>query len=85
MATFDDRWFEIWYSEGHTEFQWIPNYLLIVTTDEKEKGQIIVIDPQRGHAICFRGKDYEEVCAWLWADEFHLTEGRIFPDDGWGD
>ena len=44
MAIYDDKWFEIWYSEG---VEVIPNYLLIVTTDEKDRGKIIVIDPQK--------------------------------------
>lgn len=82
MATYDDQWFEFWYTEGGTP-PWIPSYVLIVTTDEKERGKIIVIDPQKGNEICFRGKDYDEACAWLWDDDFHLAEGRVFPDDGY--
>ena len=80
MATYDDRWFEIWYSAG---VEVIPSYLLIVTTDEKDRGKIIVIDPQKGNEVCFRGKDYDEVCTWLWDDEYAQVEGRMFPDDGW--
>jgi hypothetical protein len=54
-----------------------------VTPDEKDRGKIIVIDPLKGNEICFRGKDYDEVCNWLWANEFHLVEGRVFPNDGY--
>jgi len=80
MSIYDDKWFEIWYSEG---VEVIPHYLLIVTTDEKDRGKIIVIDPQKNNEICFRGKDYDEVCNWLWEDDFHLVEGRVFPDDSY--
>ncbi len=80
MAISDDKWFEIWYSEG---VEVIPYYLLIVTTDEKDRGKIIVIDPLKSNQVVYRGKDYEEVCHWLSEDEYEQVEGRMFPDDGW--
>ncbi len=80
MAIYDDKWFEIWYSEGK---EVIPYYLLMVTPNSNKLGEIIVIDPLKNNAVDFQGKNYEKVCSWLWDDEFHLVEGRVFPDDGW--
>lgn len=80
MATYDDRWFEIWYSEGE-EYQ--PDYLLLVMPNLKDKSGIIILDTQKNNEIIYRSKDYEKICDWLWADEFHLVKGRTFPDDGW--
>jgi len=80
MAIYDDKWFEIWYSEmGYVT----PNHFMIITPDEKNKGEIVVIDPFENNRIVFRGKNYEEVCSWLREDEYELSEGRNFPDDGW--
>ncbi|MDQ4121659.1 MAG: hypothetical protein M3209_09465 [Acidobacteriota bacterium] len=78
MAQSNDKWFEIWFHDGS---EVIPCYLLIVSPDEK--GNVVVIDPLKNNEIAFRGKDYEEVCSWLWEDEFDLAEGRVFPDDGY--
>ena len=80
MATYDDKWFEVWYSEG-TDI--LPTYLLIVATDSNKSEEILVIDPLKSNEIVFRSKKYEDVCSHLWEDEFHLIEGRIFPDGGW--
>ena len=80
MTIYDDKWFEIWYSEGS---EVLPTYLLIVTTNSNKSGEILVIDPSKNNAVVFRGKNYEDVCSWLWEDDFHLVEGRVFPDDGW--
>ncbi|MBA3246783.1 MAG: hypothetical protein H0T63_01715 [Pyrinomonadaceae bacterium] len=79
MATYEDQWFEVWFTEG-TDI--IPGYLLIVTPDESRTG-CIVIDPQQNQNIIFRGRDYEETKNWLLEDEYSLVRGREFPDDGW--
>lgn len=80
MAIHDDKWFEFWYSNAG---EIIPNYFLLVTPDVENTGKITVIDPLKNNQIVFSGINYEEVSAWLWDDEFHLVEGRTFPDDGW--
>ena len=80
MATYDDEWFEIWFSEG---LEVIPRYLLIVACDTKNSGDFLIIDPFKNNEVIFRDKDYEKICSWLWEDEYSLVEGRIFPDDGW--
>ena len=79
MAIYDDKWFEVWYSEGKDV---IPNYLLIVTFDKRSE-EVIVLDPSNSNKSAFRAKNYEDVRSWLSADEFELVEGRVFPDDGY--
>ena len=79
MATYDDHWFEIWYTDGEL----IPVYLLIVTSERKSSGEIKVVDPFKNNQVVYVGKNYEDICTWLWDDDYHLAEGRIFPDDGW--
>jgi hypothetical protein len=78
MAIYDDGWFEVWYSDGQ---EIVPYHLLVVTVNLKSK-EIIVIDPLKDNMVVFRAAKYEEVCSWLWADEYDLIEGRVFPDDG---
>lgn len=81
MATYDDRWFEIWYSSGGGEIY--PAYVLFVTTDPHNRSQILVIDPFEKNEVVFRAHDYEAATEWLYEDEYNLAEGRHFPDDGW--
>lgn len=80
MAIYDDKWFEIWYSDG---VETIPTHILLVVSDKRHLGKIRVVDPFKDNKIVFEGKNYEEVCSWLWEDEYHLMNGREFPDDGW--
>lgn len=82
MAIYDDEWFEVWYSDGTYI---APSYVLIVATNLKDKQEILVIDPIEKNQVVFRSKSYEEVANWLWEDEFRLVEGRMFPDDGYGE
>lgn len=79
MATYDDEWFEIW----HTGEEVPPVYILIVTSDRKNIGRLRVVDPSKDHRVVYEADTYNEVCSWLWADEYDLVEGRVFPDDGW--
>ncbi|MBK7706059.1 MAG: hypothetical protein IPJ30_09830 [Acidobacteria bacterium] len=78
--TQDDKWFEVWYSDGE---EVLPTYILIVAASVNEWQGIRVVDPLKRNEVVFVGSTYDEVCTFLWDDEFHLIEGRIFPDDGW--
>lgn len=78
--TQDDKWFEVWYSDGE---EVLPTYILIVAASINEWQGIRVVDPLKRNEVVFVGSTYDEVCAFLWDDEFSLVEGRIFPDDGW--
>jgi hypothetical protein len=80
MAIYDDKWFEFWYSDGEDV---VPYHFLIVVSNTKNAGEIIVLDPFKNNEVVFRGKNYKEICAWLTEDEYQLIEGRTFPDDGW--
>ena len=80
MATYEDKWFEIWYSDGEDV---VPTYLLIVTPNPHANGQILVLDPQLNNKIVFEAKDYEDAFYWLREDEYTVVDGRQFPDDGW--
>lgn len=80
MSISDDKWFEIWFSDG---VDVIPACLYISTPDPKRIGYVLVIDPQKNNEVVFEGKNYEEAENWLLADEFRLVRGREFPDDGW--
>jgi len=79
MSTFEDRWFEVWFSPGE---DLRPTWLLIVTPDRATPGHVVVYDPQENFRIIHRG-DYENILQWLGEDEYSLVEGRMFPDDGW--
>jgi hypothetical protein len=78
MSTFEDRWFEVWFSPGE---DLRPTWLLILTPDQAIPGHFLVYDPQENFRIVHSG-DYEDVLQWLAEDEFSLVEGRMFPDDG---
>lgn len=80
MSVFDDKWFEIWFSEG---VDVIPACLYIVTPEPNRNGPVIVMDPFKNKEAVFEGNNYEEAENWLRADEFKLVRGREFPDDGW--
>ena len=79
MAIYDDEWFEVW----HTGEEVLPVYILLVVSDKRNIGKIRIIDPFKNNEVVYEGKSYEEVCSWLWEDEYHLVNGREFPDDGW--
>jgi hypothetical protein len=80
MSISEDKWFEVWFVDG-TDVA--PTYLLIVSTDEREPGNVVVRDPQEGHRIVHQGENYHDTLHWLTEDEFDQVEGRMFPDDGW--
>jgi hypothetical protein len=80
MATYDDKWFEVWCADG---VEYIPSHLVIVTPKLENRSRIIVIDHYLSNKIIYEGKDYEEVSNWLLEDEYYLVSGRTFPDDGW--
>ena len=80
MAIYDDKWFEVWYSDG---VDVTPTYLLIVTSNPDKSGHIVIVDPLEKNKIVFEAADYETATDWLLEDEYHLTDGRQFPDDGW--
>lgn len=80
MSISDDKWFEIWFSDG---IDVIPACFYIVTPDPKKNGHIVVLDPLKNNEAVFEGQNYEATCLWLGEDEFQLVNGREFPDDGW--
>ena len=73
----NNKWFEIWYSDG---FDVIPTYLLLVVSDGKTD-QIMIVDPIKNNEVKFSHDNYDEICAWLWEDEYQLVTGREVPDD----
>lgn len=75
--TQDDKWFEVWYSDG---VEVLPGYILLVAESVSEWQGIRVLDPLKQNEIVFVGSTYEEVCAFLWEDEFYQVDGRIFPE-----
>ncbi len=81
MATYEDKWFEIWYSEGGGEIA--PVHLLVVTPDPQKPSQILILDPFEKNKVVFHAKDYDAATDWLGEDEYTLAEGRQFPADGW--
>ena len=82
MATYEDKWFEIWFTEGQDI---VPTYLLLVMPDPKDPHQVLILDPFVKYQTVYRAQTYEEAQTWLLEDEYSLVDGRIFPDDGWPD
>jgi len=80
MSTSEDRWFEVWFSEG-VDIR--PYYLLVVVPDTARPGYFVVSDPQQNNRIVYEARDYETVRLWLNEDDYNVVEGRMFPDDGW--
>lgn len=81
MSTSEDRWFEVWFSEGGGHLR--PQWLYVVTPDTTSSGSVLVYDPQENYRVVYSGQNYEDTCQELREDEFSLVEGRMFPDDGW--
>jgi hypothetical protein len=79
MATSEDKWFEIWFSEGEDV---IPTHLVLVMPDPMQPEQVLVLDPFEGYKTVYRGRNYEDVHDWLREDEYSLVRGRVLPDDG---
>ena len=79
MAIYEDEWFEIWYTGENR----LPVYILYVVSDKKNIGKLRVVDPAKDNQVVYEASTYEDVCSWLWEDEYHLAEGRQFPEDGW--
>lgn len=80
MSTSEERWFEVWYSQGEDV---LPTWLLIVTADPSNPGLVLVYDPLEGYRIVHQGDNYQNTCLWLGEDEYELVDGRVFPDDDW--
>jgi hypothetical protein len=80
MSTSEDKWFEVWFTEGHDV---IPTYLLIVTPDPKQLDLVLVLDPYEKNGVVHQGQNYDDTRLWLSEDEYYLVDGRVFPDDGW--
>lgn len=80
MGVSQDKWFEVWFSEG---VDVAPSWLLIVTPDKNDSSSVVVLDPLENHKIIYQGHSYEDTKSWLLEDEFSLVKGREFPDDGW--
>jgi hypothetical protein len=78
MATHDDKWFEIWYSQGDVV---TPTYLLIVTPNPTNTDKILILDPFMNNQIVFDPIDYEAACQWLRENEYHPVKGREVRDD----
>lgn len=79
MSTSEDRWFEVWFTDGSDT---APTYLLVVVSDEQQKGIVVVLDPIKKNEKVYEGT-YEDTKLWLLEDEYELVAGRMFPDDGW--
>lgn len=80
MAIYDDKWFEVWYTDG-TDVA--PTYLYIAMPDPNEPSRILILDPFEKNKIVYKALDYEDARNWLCEDEFSLVDGGQFPDDGW--
>ena len=80
MAIYDDKWFEVWYSDG-TDVA--PTYLYIAMPDPTERGRVLILDPIEKNKVVYKALDYEDAMQWLREDDFSLVDGRQFPDDGW--
>ncbi len=80
MSTSEDRWFEVWYSQGE---DLLPTSLLVVVPDKTDGERILVCDPHNGNKVVYSANSYEGATEWLVEDEYSLVDGRIFPDDGW--
>jgi hypothetical protein len=75
MAIYDDKWFEVRYSDG---VDVAPTYLLIVTPNPKDTGRILIMDPFMRNEIVFEATDYEAAHSWLCEDEYSLANGGSF-------
>jgi hypothetical protein len=82
MATYEDRWFEVWWLQG---VDITPSHLVIVTPDPKDRSRVLVLDPFSGDSVLYECKDYEDAHTWLRQDDYSMVGGREFPDDGWGE
>jgi hypothetical protein len=80
MSTSENRWFEVWYSQGENL---IPTWILIVVPDESRPGRILIHDPISNNKLLHSADSYDAATDWLIADEYELVHGRQFPDDGW--
>lgn len=80
MSISEDRWFEVWYSQGEDV---LPTWLLIVTPDPANSALVLVRDPLEGNRIVHQGDNYQDTCLWLGEDEYELVDGRVFLQDGW--
>lgn len=80
MATYEDKWFEIWYVDG---VDIVPHHLLIVTSNPENRSRVLIIDPYDNGKVVYEAKNYDDATDWLGEDEYSLVNGRIFPDDGW--
>jgi len=78
MIVAADRWFEVWFSEGDNG---MPSWLLLVTPDSKNPGQVMVIDPQENYKVVYQDHNYEDTRLWLLEDEFSRVEGRMIVDE----
>jgi len=79
MSTSEDRWFEVWYSQGE---DLLPTCLLVVIPDKAHRERVLVCDPQNNNKVVYSAVSYEQATDWLVEDEYSLIDGRIFPDDG---
>ena len=80
MGTSEDRWFEVWYSQGE---DLLPTWLLVVVPDNTEHGRVLVCDPRDNNKVVYSAETHEDATEWLVEDEYSLVDGRVFPDDGW--
>ena len=80
MGTREDRWFEVWFSQGE---DLLPTWLLVVIPDVSASNQMLIHDPISGNKLVHRAASYDDAVNWLCEDEYELVSGRIFPDDGW--
>jgi hypothetical protein len=78
MSISEDRWFEVWYSQGE---DLLPTWLLVVFP-ESRSGRVLVCDPKGDNKVVYSAANYEDAHEWLVEDEYSLVDGRIFPDDG---
>lgn len=80
MSTFEDQWFEVWFSQGENLR---PTWLYVVAPNTSRPGYVLVYDPQQNYSVVYDDLNYEDTCQELRMDGYYLVEGRMFPDDGW--
>ena len=80
MGTHEDRWFEVWFTQGE---DLLPTWLLVVIPDVLAPNQVLIHDPLSNNKLVYRASSYDDAVNWLCEDEYELVRGRIFPDDGW--
>lgn len=70
------HWYEVWADESLA-----TPYILLVVSDERIAGGVIVLDPREGLKVVHTAPSYEIAKDWLLEDEYTRVEGRMERDD----